>query len=144
MSNPSLWQLKIRRLVIAKRQGLLDAFRERYNRHLDLSLQPSEHTLNLLVKVHQRRAADFVSLARVANMVDGRDLVAEPQSRTKLGKDLTLLIETKDNRKNSDYNSTSEAFAHAVKVLTMGYVLVSALDPPNPRGATWTLPNPIT
>ena len=63
-------------------------------------------------------------------MMDGRDLIAEPQSRTKLGKDLTLLIETKDNRENSDFNLPIESFAHALKVLMMGYVLVSCLDPP--------------
>ena len=121
------------------------AFRAKYNYHVDLSLQPSEHTLNLLVKAHQRRPADFFSLARVAKMMDGRDLIDEPQPRTQLGKDLTVLIETKGSRKTPISTHQVGVFTHSVTVLMMGYAWVSAQDPPlKTRYATWGMPSPIS
>ena len=112
-----------------KRQKLLNAFFERYRFHLQLENQPSDNTLHLLVKLHSRRAADFVSLARVTNLADGRDIRAEPHTRAKLGKDVAIVLENATSRKQSDFNSTPDAFVHAVRVLMFGYALVSAGDP---------------
>ena len=107
-----------------KRKELLGAFQKRYNFHLDIFHQPSDATLALLVKLHQRRAADFLPLSRVTNIEEGRDLRADTSSKTKLGKELTLVLENNgQSKKNSDYAASSEAFTHAVRVLLLGMPL---------------------
>ena len=50
----------------------------------------------------------------------------------KLGKHLSINLDGAYKRKNSDFNSSPEAFAHAVRVPMLGYVLVSAGDEGRP------------
>ena len=112
-----------------KRQELLGAFQRRYNFHLDIFHQPSEASLGLLIKLHQRLPSDFLPLSRVANLAEGRDLRADTSSKTKLRKELTLVLENKNtSNKSSDYWVSSEAFVHSVRILLLGYSLVSAKD----------------
>ena len=115
------------------RMELLDAFHARYNFNLPPELQPSDHTLGVLVKLHARRSCDFLSLARVNNMIDSSDLKVDTQTRTKIGKEITLILDKTDtnySQKNSDFNASAFTFVHAVRVLLYGYCLVSSKDPP--------------
>ena len=113
-----------------KRNDLLAAYTKRYQSTLQLEQQPSEATLTLLIKRHLRRSADFVQLSKVTNMIDGRDCFNEP---LKLGRHLSINLEGAMKRKVSDFNSSPEAFVHAVRVLMFGYALVSAAD----QGPPW-------
>ena len=74
-----------------KRGELLGAFRKRYNFNLEVELQPSDSALKLLTKLHPRRSGDFVSLEKVTNFLDARDLRAENESGAKIGKEITLM-----------------------------------------------------
>ena len=116
-----------------RRGELLVAFRLKYNFGLEVELQPSDNTLKLLLKLHARRSGDFLSLSKVTNLLDARYLRADNETKTKIGKEITLIVEGAENRKKSDFNSSSEAFALAIRVLMYGYVLVSAAD----QGAPW-------
>merc|ERR1712105_518575 len=72
---------------------------------------------------------EFVQLSKVTNLYDGRDAYSEP---LKLGKHLSITLDGALKRKTSDFNASPEAFVHAVKVLLLGYVLVSAADEGRP------------
>ena len=108
-----------------KRNELLAAYIKRYQSTPQLEQQPSEATLNILIKRHARRSTEFVQLSKVTNMIDGRDTFSEP---LKLGKHLSINLDGAMKRKVSDFASSPEAFVHAVRVLMMGYALVSAAD----------------
>ena len=109
---------------------LLDAFRFRYAHRLLLEYQPIDSLLRIILKVHARRSADFISLARMTNMLDGRGVKADTETRAKLGRDITLVIDAGgDVTRNSDFNSPAEAFCQAVRVLMYGYCLASAKGP---------------
>ena len=108
-----------------RRTELLAAFQTRYRPALPLEHQPAESTLNLLIKRHSRRSAEFAPLSKVLNITDGRDSYNEP---LKLGKHIQINLDGAQKKRNSDFNTSPEAFAHAVRVLMMGYALVSAAD----------------
>lgn len=62
-------------------------------------------------------------------MIDSRDSYSEP---LKLGKHLPINLDDAYKRKNSDFHTSPESFAHAVRVLMLGYALVSAADGERP------------
>ena len=72
---------------------------------------------------------EFAQLAKVANMIDGRDSYNEP---LKLGKHLSINLDSALRREVSEFNSSPEAFARAVRVLMLWYVLASSADVGNP------------
>lgn len=115
-----------------KKAGLLRAFFNKYHHKLELQNQPSEQTLSILLKMHKTRSAEFIPLSRVANAFDNKDLRVEP---TKIpGTPLMLDSNTLQMKQKSTFNLSPENFLNAVKVLMMGYVLVSANDP---KGQEW-------
>ena len=61
-----------------KRSKLLGIFRQRHGFIPPLENQPSESTLSHLVKLHEKRSAEFFPLSRVTNFADGRDIKIEP------------------------------------------------------------------
>ena len=61
-----------------RRETLLAAFQNRYNRRIPLANQPSDLTLASIMKLHARRSCDFVSLAKVSNAADVRNTGLEP------------------------------------------------------------------
>ena len=70
-----------------------------------------------------------VQLSKSLNLMDGRDTYDEP---LKLGRQLSTDLDGALRRKRSDFNSSPEAFVHAVRVLMRGYALVSAADEGRP------------
>ena len=119
--------------MLKKGGELLDAFRQRYGFNLEVELQPSDNTLKILMKLHARRSADFISLAKVTNLLGARDLKADSETKTRLGKEITLVVEGAENKKKSDFNASPESFALAVRILMHGYALVSSKD----QGVPW-------
>ena len=109
-----------------KRRGLFIAFSARYQISLQLEHQPIETTLNILIKRHAIKPAEFVPLAKVLNLCDGRDTISEP---LKLGKHIQIDIGGATKKRFSDFGSSPEAFLRAVRILLLGYALVSAADP---------------
>ena len=82
-----------------KRMSLIRAFYERYSYRLDLANQPSEQTLSILLKLHQRKSAEFAPLSKVSNALDNKDVRIEP---TRI-KGTPLLIDPKgQNAKNEN------------------------------------------
>ena len=68
------------------------------------------------------------------NAIDGRNVGADP---IRLSKSSPVLIDTnliQLGGKSSDFNASAESFLHAVRVLMMGYALLSARDP---TGGEW-------
>ena len=113
-----------------KRQALLGAFQRRYSFYPELSHQPIDHALTLILKLHARRSADFAPLSRVTNLEEGRDFRADTSTETKIGRELTLVLENSEgnNRKNSDYLVSAECFLHSVRILMFSYALVASGD----------------
>ena len=111
-----------------RRVGLLNKFSERYNFQIPLENPPSDPTLLLIIKAHQRKSCEFIPLSKVSNAIDGRDLKID-NTRVKLNADLTLDLGTTSKKRPSDFNQSPETFIHAVRVLMTTYALVSAGDP---------------
>ena len=105
---------------------LLQKFTTRYNLPLTLENQPSEATLALVAKLHAKRACDFAPLSKVTSAADNRDTNLEPH-RIKGTPFLPPhgLVSTK---RNTTFLSSSDAFAHAVRILMNTYALVSMAD----------------
>ena len=112
-----------------KRSELLAAYTKKYHSTLQLEHQPSEATLNILIKRHARKSLESIPLTKVTNSLDGRDSFSEP---LKLGKHLSINLDGALKRRTSDFNASPEAFAHAVRVLLLGYALVSSADTGRP------------
>ena len=92
-----------------------------------LENQPSESTLSYLVKLHEKRSAEFFPLSRVTNFADGRDIKIEP---TKI-KGAPFMLDNGAislTAKNRDFLSSAESFCRAIRVLMHGYALVSMSD----------------
>ena len=117
-----------------KRASLIRAFFARYSFKLDLMNQPSEQTLAILIKLHQGKSAEFVPMSKVSNFFDNKEIRIEP---TRI-QGTPLLIDPQGlNQKNkATFNISPENFTHCVRVLMLGYVLVSANDPPNDQWCT--------
>ena len=60
------------------------------------------------------------------NSSDGRDAFNEP---LRLGKHIQIDLGGAAKKRFSDFASSTEAFLHAVRILLIGYALVSAADP---------------
>ena len=94
-----------------------------------LGNQPSEQTLGLLIKLHEKRCVESFPLSRVANYAEGRDIKVEP-ARIK-GTPLFMENGTISlTAKNRDFTLSAESFCHAVRVLMHGYSFVSMEDEP--------------
>ena len=66
-------------------------------------------------------AADSISLARMTNMLYGRGVKAGAETRTKLGRAITLVMDAGgDVRRNSDFNSHMRPFAKKYAYLCTG------------------------
>ena len=83
----------------------------------------------MVLKMHARRACDFVSLAKVSNASDYRNAGCEPVRP----KDAPFTIDPKylsnngaDGAKRADFTMTPGSFLHAVRTLMTTYALVSA------------------
>ena len=103
-----------------RRTDRLAAFRTKYGPRMPLENQPSGRTLSQLVKFHGRRSPEFVALDKVTNAIDGRNTGKEP---IRLSEASPVLIDTyihQIGKRSSDYNSSPESFAHAVRVLMWG------------------------
>ena len=77
-------------LASDKWSDLLHAFVAKYGFRIPIENQPADHTLVLIVKMRARRAADFVSLARIVNAIDCRSPNTEP---ARLSKSSPILID---------------------------------------------------
>ena len=108
-----------------KRSELLAGFRVRYNVGLPIEYQPSDATLEISMRTHARKSAEFIPLSKVNNLIDGRDFHSEP---VRLSKNLTIDLAGPNKRTASDFNTSAEPFLHAVRVIMNGYALVSAND----------------
>ena len=117
-----------------KRANLIRAFYNRYSYRLDLVNQPSEQTLGILLKLHQRKSAEFVPLSKVSNCFDNRDVRIEP-ARIK-GTPLLIDAQGQSVKAKTTFNLPPGSFAHCVRVLMLGYVLVSANDDPENQRCT--------
>ena len=73
-----------------KRNELLAAYTRRYQSSLQLEHQPSEATLNVLIKRHMRKSMEFAPSSKVTNVIDGRYTYSEP---LKLSKHLSLNLD---------------------------------------------------
>ena len=111
------------------RNDLLAAYTKRYQSAMRLENQPSEATLNLIIKRNAARSLEFVQLSKVTNMIDDRDYYSEP---FKLGKHSPIHLDGAFKRKTSDSNASPEAFAHAARVLMYVYVVASDADSGRP------------
>ena len=119
------------------RAVLLESFKSRYGHQLALENQPNDQTLALVVKMHARKAVDFISLAKVGSASDSHSIVTEPLrlKETPFFIDPKYLNQGNDpRRRKNDYLSSSDSFVHSVRVLMYAYVLASARDAP---GAEW-------
>ena len=83
----------------------------------------------MLVKLRAKRPADFAPLTRVTNFADGRDLPTEPHTKEKIANGVSTVSGNSTPRRQPDFNTTPDAFAHAVRALMMGYALASAGEP---------------
>ena len=119
-------------LATYKKGDLLTAFTTRYNFSLPLEIQPSDNTLLLVAKMHDRRSGEFIPLSKISAAADVRDLRLEPTRI--MGTPLFLDQNTANNRIKSDFLASPESFLHAVRVLMHTYTLVSSRDPPE---RTW-------
>ena len=117
-----------------KKAGLLRAFFEKFRYKLELQNQPSEQTLAILLKMHKAKSAEFIPLSKVANAFDNKDMRVEP---TKIqGTPLMLDNNAMNAKQKVTFNLSPENFVNSVRVLMMGYVLVSVNDPPGQEWCT--------
>ena len=116
---------------------LLRAFYERYAYRLDLMNQPSEQTLGILLNAHQRKSDEFAPLSKVSNAMGHRDVRIDP-SRIKCTPRL-IGPQGQNGEIETTYNLPPVSFAHSVRVLLLGYVLVSANDNRKTSGVHWKL-----
>ena len=111
-----------------RRSSLLSRFFERYGYRLVLENQPSDATLQLMIKAHERRTPEFIPLSKITSAVDSTVSAIEPM---RISKTSPILIETnlmQFTRKSSDFAKSPESFTHAVRVLMLSYALVSCRD----------------
>ena len=113
------------------RANLLAAFKVKYGHQLSLENQPNDTTLALVVKMHARKAIDFITLSKIGPASDTHTIGAEPVRL----KDTPFLIDSKflnmgndTRRKKNDYLSSADSFVHSVRVLMYAYVLASSRD----------------
>ena len=81
------------------RVELSEGFHRNYGFDLEVEHRPIDSTLGILLKLHSRRSADFVPLSMVTNLLDARDLRADPETKTRIGKEITLVLEGVGARK---------------------------------------------
>ena len=65
-----------------KRAVLVAGFKRRYGFTIPTNYQPSEPTLKLLMRTHQLRLAEFLSLNKITSLVEYRSSRAEPHKYT--------------------------------------------------------------
>lgn len=70
------------------RKELLDAFLRRYNFNLLPDLQHGANTMSILIKLRARKSFDFLSLARVADMLRNHDLIVDTQSKAEIDEEI--------------------------------------------------------
>ena len=119
------------------RAALLVAFSSKYGHQLALGNQPNDTTLALVIRMHARRAIDFISLAKVGSASDVRTTGFEPirlKGSPFLIDPKFLNLSNDPKRKKNDYLTSADSFLHSARVLMYAYVLASARDAP---GAEW-------
>ena len=67
-----------RRLVGDKRLEFRAAFSAKYKFKLPMAYHPSDATVNLLRRVHQRRPTDFIPLKKVLSLAGDKNTKFEP------------------------------------------------------------------
>ena len=118
------------RATPTQRSDLIVAFQNRYQFFPPLDEQASDETLGILISLHKRRALDVVPLAKVTVIGDG----VEPWSEPKRLKGTPFFYDTREfEKKKGEFWASPQHFVHSVRVLMVGYALVSAADP----GVPW-------
>ena len=115
-----------------KRLTLITSFKKRYGFTPPLNYQPSEQSLKILIRAHQLRVADFISLSKISSLAENRSSRTEPH-KIHLSKTAELVLgrDQNTNRRNNDFLYSGDALIAAVRTLMYGYVLASRADPPD-------------
>ena len=106
-------------------------FFARYAWRLPIELTPSDQTLDILIRVHKYRSAEFIPLSRVASLAENIDAQVDHIRIKGTNGDLLLGPSKSLSRRTSDFYRSPEAFAFAIRLLMHSYVLVSCADPPS-------------
>ena len=114
--------------ILANKTSLLEEFFKRYDFRLPIDLTPSDSTLTMVARAHNRRSPEFIPLSRVTCAAETRDIQTDPIRIKGTNGDLLLGPSKTMSKKSSEFLKSSETFIFAVKILMRAYVLVSCAD----------------